>query len=69
MSIEMQSDFSKGKSGNISSDELTDCASSFQISQLCIALVHSKAYSDSRFHYLYCMISFLQILPAGPLAH
>ncbi|KZV39063.1 hypothetical protein F511_35457 [Dorcoceras hygrometricum] len=26
MSIELQSDFSKGKSGNISSDELTDCA-------------------------------------------
>ncbi|KZV41845.1 hypothetical protein F511_36750 [Dorcoceras hygrometricum] len=28
MSIELQSDFSKGKSGNISSDELTDCARS-----------------------------------------
>ncbi|KZV55623.1 hypothetical protein F511_32198 [Dorcoceras hygrometricum] len=26
MSIELQSNFSKGKSGNISSDELTDCA-------------------------------------------
>ncbi|KZV21321.1 hypothetical protein F511_24502 [Dorcoceras hygrometricum] len=28
MSIELQNNFSKGKSGNISSDELTDCARS-----------------------------------------
>ncbi|KZV57738.1 Calcium-binding allergen Ole e [Dorcoceras hygrometricum] len=28
MSIELQSDFSKEKSGNISSDELTDCTRS-----------------------------------------
>ncbi|KZV26320.1 leucine-rich repeat-containing protein [Dorcoceras hygrometricum] len=28
MSIELQSDFSKGKCDNISSDELTDCARS-----------------------------------------
>ncbi|KZV28691.1 phosphoinositide phospholipase C 2-like [Dorcoceras hygrometricum] len=28
MSIELQSDFSKGKSGNISSDKLTNCARS-----------------------------------------
>ncbi|KZV18073.1 hypothetical protein F511_24381 [Dorcoceras hygrometricum] len=47
MSIELQSDFSKGKSGNISSDELTDCTRSKKISSWSTRLVKQKSYSGS----------------------